>query len=217
MTRHFLNALDDLNQDVLKMGGAVESAVARAVRALLARDVAGANAVIDGDRDVNLQELKIDEECLRILALYQPTAKDLRFVTAVMKITNDLERVGDLAVNVAERAVALSALPPRDVPEVVREMADKVREMLTASIDALVRRDAARAREVLARDAPVDRLLTGLFSAIEDEMRARPELVKADLHVVSAAKNLERIADHACNVAEDVVYLAEGNVLRHMH
>lgn len=217
MSRHFENALDDLNRHVLVMGGAVEAAVARAVRALLAKDVPEAKAVIEGDKDVNRQELGIDEECLRILALYQPTARDLRFVTAVMKITNDLERVGDLAVNVAERAVALAGFAARDVPDAVREMADRVRAMLTASIDALVRHDAARAREVLAMDDPIDRLLAGLFDEMEADMRAVPDRIPADIQVLSAAKNLERIADHACNVAEDVVYMVEGNVLRHMH
>ena len=127
MTRHFLLALDELNKDVLAMGGAVEATVSRAVRAFLDRDVREARAVVDGDRDINLQELRIDEECLKILALHQPTARDLRFVTGVMKIINDLERVADLSVNVAERAVVLAELPPRETPGAFVEMADRAR------------------------------------------------------------------------------------------
>ncbi len=218
MTRHFLNALDALNDDVLRMGGQVESAVARAVRAFLENDVEEAQAVIDGDREVNLQELRIDEECLKILALYQPTARDLRFVTGVMKIINDLERVADLAVNVAERATMLGNVVPRQrAPEPFREMADRVREMLTASLDALVRHDPSKAREVLAMDDAVDGLLRGLYAELENDMRAHPDRIAGGLHILSAAKNLERIADHACNVAEDVVYMVEGTVLRHQH
>jgi phosphate transport system protein len=217
MTRHFLNALDELNKDVLQMGGLVEAAVARSVGAFLDRDVGEAQAVIDGDRDVNLQELRIDEECLKLLALYQPTARDLRFVTGVMKIINDLERVGDLAVNIAERTVFLAETQVRDTPAAVIEMADRVRAMLTASLDALVRHDPKRAREVLEMDAPIDRLLEGLFAAMEGDMRAHPDRMQADLQILSASKNLERIADHACNVAEDVVYMVEGTIIRHRH
>jgi phosphate transport system protein len=217
MTRHFLNALDELNKDVLQMGGLVESAVARAVRAFLDRDVREAQAVIDGDRDVNLQELRIDEECLKILALYQPTARDLRFVTGVMKINNDLERVGDLAVNIAERAVYLAETTVRESPPAVVEMADRVRAMLTASLDALVRHDVKKARDVLELDAPIDRLLQSLFATLEADMREHPDRAQADLQILSAGKNLERIADHACNVAEDVVYMVEGMIIRHRH
>jgi phosphate transport system protein len=217
MTRHFLNALDELNKDVLQMGGLVESAVARAVHAFLERDVREAQSVIDGDREVNLQELRIDEECLKLLALYQPTARDLRFVTGVMKIINDLERVGDLAVNIAERAIVLAEVSPRPSPPAVVEMADRVRAMLTASLDALVRHDVKKARDVLELDAPIDRLLQDLFAALEADMRAHPDRARANLQILSAGKNLERIADHACNVAEDVVYMAEGMIIRHRH
>jgi phosphate transport system protein len=217
MTRHFLHALEDLNKEVLAMGGSVEAAVGRAVRSFMERDVAAAQAVIEGDRQVNLHELKIDEECLKILALHQPTARDLRFVTGVMKIINDLERVADLAVNIAERGQELAAITPRDVPVELVEMADRVRAMLTAALDALVERDAGRAVEVLKMDAPVDALLRGLFDTMERDMAAHPAEISRDLKILSAAKNLERIADHASNVAEDVVYMVEGSVLRHHH
>jgi phosphate transport system protein len=215
VTRHFLHALEDLNRDVLSMGGAVESAVGRAVRALLERDVAEAQAVIDGDREVNLLELRIDEECLKILALHQPAARDLRFVTGVMKIINDQERVGDLAVNIAERARVIAGLPPRETPSSLVEMAERVRAMLTSALDALVRQDPKRAQEVLRMDGRVDELLKGLFDRMEKDLRADPSLVPWGLQVLSAAKNLERIADHASNIAEDVVYMVDGTVLRH--
>ena len=217
MARHLLNALDDLNKDVLQMGGSVEAAVARAVQAFLERDVREANAVVDGDREINLQELRIDEECLKMLALYQPTARDLRFVTGVMKITNDLERVADLAVNIAERALVLAELPPRETPPAFVEMADRARKMLTASLDALVRHDTAKANEVLRMDDPIDALLRSIYTMLEADMAKAPERIPSDLQVLSAAKNVERIADHASNVAEDVVYMVEGSILRHRH
>ena len=217
MTRHFLNALEDLHRDVLLMGGNVEATVATAVRAILERDVKEANAVIEGDRDVNLQELKIDEECLKMLALYQPTARDLRFVTGVMKIINDLERVADLSVNIAERALELSECPPCEFPAAFVEIADRSRRMLTASLDALVRRDTAKAMDVLRMDDPIDALLRGIFDELEADMAADPKRIRPDLQMLSAAKNLERIADHAANIAEDVVYMVDGNIIRHMH
>ena len=215
MTRHFLHALEDLDKEVLAMGGAVEAAVGRPVRAFMDHDAAACREVIDGDRAIDLHELKIDEECLKILALHQPTARDLRFVTGVMKIINDLERVADLAGNIAERGQEMAALPARDVPPALVEMADRVRAMLTASLDALVNRDAARAREVLSMDEAVDAFLKGLFDAMEADMAERPSEIRRDLKVLSAARNLERIADHASNGAEDVVYMVEGTVLRH--
>jgi phosphate transport system protein len=215
MTRHFLRALEDLSKDVLLMGGTVESAVGRAVRALLERDVREAQAVVDGDREVNLLELRIDEECLKILALHQPAARDLRFVTGVMKIINDLERCGDLAVNIAERALVIANLPPSPTPQALVEMADRARKMLTSSLDALVAQDPKRAVETLKMDSPIDDLLRGLYAEMEASMCKDPSAIARGLHVLSAAKNLERIADHACNVAEDVVYMVEGTVLRH--
>ncbi len=217
MTRHFLLALDELNKDVLAMGGAVEATVSRAVRAFLDRDVREARSVVDGDRDINLQELRIDEECLKILALHQPTARDLRFVTGVMKIINDLERVADLSVNVAERAIVLAELPPRETPIAFVEMADRARAMLTASLDALVRHDPGKAMEVLRMDAPIDALLKGMFDELEADMARDPARIRPDLQILSAAKNIERIADHATTVAEDIVYMVDGNIIRHRH
>jgi phosphate transport system protein len=202
MSRHFLHALEDLHREVLLMGGNVEATVARAVRAILDRDVAQANEVIEGDREINLQELKIDEECLKMLALYQPTARDLRFVTGVMKIINDLERVADLSVNIAERALELAQGPPRELP---------------AAFVALGRRDAAKAMDVLRMDDPIDALLRGIFDELEAAMTRDPKQIRPDLLILSAAKNLERIADHASNIAEDVVYMVDGNIIRHMH
>jgi len=217
MTRHFLRALDDLGKDVLSMGGAVESTVSQAVKAFLDRDVRAAHTVVEGDREINLRELRIDEERLKMPALYQPTARDLRFITATMKIINDLERVGDLSVNIAERALVLAESPPRDTPPAFVEMADRARSMLTSSLDALVRHDTAKARDVLTMDAPVDRLLGSIFDELEVEMSKHPERIRADLQILSASKNVERIADHASNVAEDVVYMVEGTIIRHRH
>jgi len=217
MSRHFLTALEDLHRDVLLMGGAVEATVARAVRAILDRDTNEAGAVIEGDREINLQELRIDEECLKMLALYQPTARDLRFVTGVMKIINDLERVADLSVNIAERALELAECPTRELPAAFVDIADRSRRMLTASLDALVRRDTVKAMDVLRMDDPIDAALRGIFEELEADMARDPSRIRPDLLVLSAAKNLERIADHASNIAEDVVYMVDGNIIRHRH
>ena len=215
MTRHFLNALDDLNRDVLSMGGAVEAAVARAVRALLARDVAGAEAVIEGDRDVNLQELKIDEECLRILALYQPTARDLRFVTAVMKITNDLERVGDHAVNIAGCVMELAGQPPLPPAGDVPRLAALATGMLREALDAFVRRDADTARRLVRRDDEVDELNRKLFADLMAMMIRDPTAIQRAMTLILVGRNLERVADLATNVAEEVVFIAEARIIKH--
>ncbi len=134
-----------------------------------------------------------------------------------MKIINDLERVADLSVNIAERALELAECPPRDFPPAFVEIADRSRRMLTASLDALVRRDTAKAMDVLRMDDPIDALLRGIFDELEADMAKDPKQIRPDLQILSAAKNLERIADHAANIAEDVVYMVDGNIIRHMH
>jgi phosphate transport system protein len=215
--KHLLRELERLKRDVLLMGGLVETAVARAVEAFLDRDTAKADAVIEGDREVNTLELRIEEECLKILALYAPTAKDLRFVVGIFKITNDLERVGDQAKNIAERAKTRDA--DERVPGIAElsEMSDRVRAMLNQCLDSFVTENSAEAREVLAMDDGVDSLLRLLFDKEEAIVRENPSQFRAALRILSTAKYLERIADHSTNIAEDVAYMVDGQVLKHHH
>jgi phosphate transport system protein len=166
---------------------------------------------------MNAMELRIEEECLKILSLYAPTAKDLRFVVAVFKITNDLERVGDLAVNIAERVLRADAGEPRSEDEVLQEMAVKVRAMLNASLDAFLSQDEDRAHEVLKMDDTVDDLLTKAYQHQVEVVSADGNLFRPALRELSTAKHLERIADHATNIAEDVVYMVSGEVVKHQH
>lgn len=217
MTRHLERELDHLKREVLLMGGLVENAVAGALDAFLEFNDPEARAVIDGDRVINAHELKIEEECLKLLALYGPTAKDLRLVVGVFKITNDLERVGDQAKNIAERASTRDRGERIPGVEELREMSARVREMLHRALDAFVAEDTAAAREVLAMDDRVDQLLRILYDKEEAAVLEDPTRYRAALRILSTAKYLERIADHATNVAEDVVYMVDGNVLKHSH
>jgi len=215
MTQHFFNELEALKREILSMGGLVETAVSRATRAFLQPSDEDIDGIVDGDAEINALELRIEEECLKVLALYGPTAKDLRFVVAVFKITNDLERIGDLAVNIAERAkeAALEGVGPMG-PE-VREMSDRAPRMVRDSLDAFVALDAAAARQILAADDSVDALLRDVYEAQSAAVTSGEADFKAALRVLSFAKYLERIADHATNIAEDVIYLASGDVVKH--
>ncbi len=215
MSRHFQHELDQLKRDVLVMGGLVEGAAKRAVRAFLDRNGEDAVVVIDGDAEVDALELRIEEECLKLLALYGPTAKDLRLVVGAFKITNDLERVGDLAVNISERARAAESGERRHGAEEVEEMAERVRTMLHEALDAFVQGNADAAREVLAMDDRVDELLRLVYDHQQEAVRRDPAYFPTALRIISTAKQLERIADHATNVAEDVIYMVEGTVVRH--
>lgn len=215
MTHHFLNELERLERDVLLLGGMVEEALTRALHAFSEGDSGEADAVIDGDARVDELELRIEEECLKLLALYAPTAKDLRFVIGILKITNDLERIGDLAVNLAERAK--SGGPSRNAQGAadVEEMAEKVRRMLRRCLDAFVSQDPAAAGEVLAMDDNVDEHLRRLFDRQEQLVNEGKTDFHSALRVLSCAKYLERIADHTTNVAEDVIYMTEARMVRH--
>jgi phosphate transport system protein len=217
MTKHFFNELEILKRDVLVMGGQTEKAVARAARALLEADVAAAERVIDGDREINALEIRIEEECLKNLALYAPTAKDLRFVVGVFKITNDLERVGDLAVNIAERAKESAERHERKGREELDEMSTRVREMLNRALDAFLAQDSERARAVIALDDRVDELLRTIYQHQLDEVGQDSSHFRPAVRILSCAKYLERIADLATNIAEDVIYMATGEIVKHLH
>jgi phosphate transport system protein len=215
MTKSMQEDMSLLKQRVLRMGGMVEEATRDATVALTQRRADLARRVIEADDAIDMIELDVDEECLRILALHQPVAGDLRYITAVLKINNDLERIGDLACNVAERAIDLARREPLVLPLRFERMTEIVRGQLHDALDALVNRDARLARAVLARDREINQIHRQHFEALQESMKASPDNVEAAVDLLSASRQLERIGDQTTNIAEDVVFLVEGRVIRH--
>jgi phosphate transport system protein len=215
MPKHFHEELQDLTRHVLHMGGLVESALDRALGALLDRDPVAAREVIEGDNTIDELELDIEEKCLDLLALHQPVARDLRFITGILKINSDLERMADLAANIAERSEVLSQVPPLPFRPDVSRMAAVVKQMVREGLDALVRRDVNAALRVWKRDDEADRLFREILGEAIQFMRAQPERIGDTQHLTGALRNLERIADHATNIAEDVIFMEEGRIVRH--
>ncbi len=215
MKRHFEREMDHLKARLLHMGATVEDLVARSIQALTERNRELALEAIALEREIDQQEIQIEEECLKLLALYQPVAGDLRFVTAVLKINNDLERMGDLGFHIAERALVLCDHKDVRLPVDLRNMAAAVQRMLRMSLDALVNQDAEIAALVIAADAEVDAYHHEMYPMIARQVKIAPDSTEVLLHVLSASRHLERIADYATNVAEDVVYLVRGEIIRH--
>ncbi len=207
-----LSALKDRDP---AMGGMVEAHIVEAMKALTERSPALAEAVIDGDAAVNALEVAIDEQCIRMLALRQPAAGDLRFIAAALKIVTDLERIGDLAVNMAERAIAIAGEPPLAVNAGLPRMATAAQKMLADALDAFVTRDVAKANAVLEADDLIDELLVQVFAQVTAEMARTPSAITAGISTLFFAKHIERLADHTTNLAEMVVYLARGKDVRH--
>jgi phosphate transport system protein len=215
MPKHFHEELSELTKQVLHMGGLVEEAIDRSLGSLLDRNAAEARAVVDGDEVIDALELEIEEKCLDLLALHQPVAKDLRYITGLLKINSDLERMADLATNVAERAEVLAQVPPLPFRPDVSRFAAVVKQMVREGLDALVNRDVAAALRVWSRDDEADRLFREILGEAIQFMKENPERLGDALHLTGALRNLERIADHATNIAEDVIFMAEGRIVRH--
>lgn len=215
MTRIFMHEIERLKKQILELSTQVEEGLILAVKSLQTRDEALANQVIRGDYDVDQAEVEVEEEALKILALYQPVAMDLRFLTAVLKINNDLERIGDLATNIAKRAVKLCKEPAAVVPEQMIESATRARDMVRDSLNAFVRLDARLARIICGKDDQVDELCRDVRRFVEAQITKNPDHLSGYLDVLLASRNIERIGDHATNIAEDVVYLVEGIIVRH--
>ncbi|MCC7542283.1 MAG: phosphate signaling complex protein PhoU [Deltaproteobacteria bacterium] len=207
--------LQQLRERILLMAGTVEEMIARSVRALVDGDAELARRTIEIDGKVNLLERETDELCLLILAKRQPLGSDLRFITLALKMVTDLERIGDLAVNICERAIDLSQGPRFDSFADITRMAEIAQQMVTHAIDAFVRGDADRAQQVLDRDDELDELYHHVFRQILAQMLADPSLVERGIHVQSVAKVLERIGDHGTNLAEAVVFMVNGTDIRH--
>ena len=215
MTRHMDREISKLKRKILALSAVVEGSVQRAVQALATRDDKLANEVIERDVEIDQAEVDVEEECLKSLALYQPVAIDLRFVIAILKINNDLERIGDEAVNIAERALFLSRQERISMPFDFALMSEKTQAMLRKSLDSLVNLDAGLAHAVGRDDDEVDDLNRQAYLRIQQAIRRDPEKVEALVHLLSISRHMERIADYATNIAEEVVYMIEGEIIRH--
>lgn len=215
MPKHLQNEIENLKRRLLTVGANVIDAIQKALFALEERRADTATQVMEGDKKIDLAEVEIEEECLKLLALYQPVAEDLRFIAAVMKINNDLERMGDEAVNIAEHASFLAHTLPLPVPPQLDAITAATLRMVWESLDAFVERNAIDARRICAEDDEVDRLNQEIINALWKMMREEPETVERATHLFSVSRHLERIADHATNIAEDVVYMVEGKIIRH--
>jgi phosphate transport system protein len=215
MSIHLNRDLENVQRRVLSLASAVEQIVEKSIRALFERDAPLARTLMESDTPIDMEENVIEEECLKILALHQPVAVDLRRVAAIVKINNDLERMADLAVNIAERALALAQGPEVPVPATFRQMTDLTNTMVRDSLDAFLTLDVALAKRVCRLDDEVDRYNREIIDHVSEFMKQSSANVDPGLHLISAARQLERIADHATNIAEDVVYLVDGNIIRH--
>lgn len=207
--------LQKLKKRILSLGTMVEERVRMAIKAVETRDEKLAKRIIEMDREIDEIEVEIEEECLKILALHQPVAVDLRFISAVIKINNDLERIGDQAVNIAERVVSIARRPQVTVPFDYKLMAEKTETMLKESLDALVNLDADLAHKVCLKDDEVDDINREIYDKVKGAIRSHPDRVGYMINLLLVSRHLERIADLTTNIAEEVIYLIEGEISRH--
>ncbi|QEG42456.1 phosphate signaling complex protein PhoU [Roseimaritima ulvae] len=217
MTKHFQRDMDRLHGSILALSSRVEAMIDKAMLALCDRRMDLAAEVTDEDYEVNQEEIRIEEECLKMLALHQPVAGDLRRIAAVLKINNDLERIADLAVNIGERSQGFSQFPEFQVPDRIREMSTAAVSMLRSALDSFVKMDPLLARRVRAQDGEVNSHNVAIINILQEMMMEDSRLVIPAVHCFSASRHLERIGDLATNIAEDVIYLVEGEIVRHQH
>ncbi len=215
MSKHLQRDLDNIHLEILSLSAIVEEMIDKASRALIEGNTKLAAEVIQSDDQVNQGEVHVEEDCLKMLALHQPVAIDLRRIATVMKVNNDLERIADLAVNIAERAQALAAYPAFPIPTRLEQMVTLATKMVRSSLDAFVNLDTLTARRVCLLDEEVDEYNRRIIDELQEQMKSDPETVVPAMQSFSAARHVERIADHATNIAEDVIYLVEGEIARH--
>jgi len=215
MKVHLQREIDRLKQKILLMAGDVETAMQKAIRSLREGDRSLAQSVIDNDRRIDVYEVEIEEECLKILALHQPVAIDLRFVVAVLKINNDLERIADMAVNTAERVIDLTQASRLPIPDQLTIMVEVTQSMLKRSLDALVNMDTELARAVITDDDILDDLHSQMYALVEVGINADPAQTACQINLLSISRQLERTGDLVTNIAEDVIYMVEGEIVRH--
>jgi phosphate transport system protein len=217
MTQHLQREVEKLKKMILALSAVVEESVQRAVRSLEEMDVPLAEQVIGSDGQVDQMEVDLEEECLKVLALHQPVAADLRFIVSVLKINNDLERIADLAVNIADRTVGLAEEERIEPPFDLAALARKVETMLKKSLDALVNLDVALAQQVCTLDDEVDAIHKGNYRLVKERIHANAGEINSLVQYISVSRHLERIADLATNIAEDVIYLIDGEIVRHTY
>ena len=215
MTHHIERQIEHLKERILRVGTLVEEAISKSITALINRDTNLAQRVMANDEEIDRMEVEVEEECLKILALYQPVAADLRFVVSVLKINNDLERMGDLARNIAKRVAQLTAGEPCELPPEIRTMAMQAQDMVKECLDAVVKGDPLLARQVREEDDAVDEARQKIRRRVIQQIKANPENVESLLRINSVSKHIERIADMATNIAEDVIYMVQGDIVRH--
>lgn len=215
MSKHLQRDLESLEGRLLAMSSVVEGMIEQACQALVSRDLSAVPGVIESESEIDAQEVAIEEECLKILALHQPVASDLRRVTTLLKINNELERIADLAVNLCDRAESFQRHVELPLPETVPAMSRAAVQMVRQSLDAFVNENISLAAEVITRDQQVDKLHRETIGVLMELMSKRPEIIEPAIDCFSAARHIERIADHATNISEDVIYLVEGEIARH--
>ncbi len=215
MNSHLTQALEELKRKIFTLVAMVEDNLTAAVKSVQNRDEQTARKVIELDTEIDNTEVSVEEECLKLLALHQPVAIDLRFIIAVLKLNNDLERIGDLAVNIAERSVYIAKMPAVPTPFDFDDMAAKASKMLKNSIDALINSDPELAIKVCEADDEVDAINRDVYTQVKAAIKKHPEHLDALINLLSVSRHLERIADHATNIAEDVIYLVKGDIVRH--
>jgi len=215
MTKHFRKELENIKKRILTLGSMVEDLVHTSVQAVDRVDADLADRIIKRDREINETEVDIEEECLKVLALHQPVAVDLRFIIAVIKINNELERIGDQAVNIAQRVQVIAKRPKPPFWFDYSEMGEKAQKMLRMSLDALVNLDVDLAYKVITLDDEVDRIKSEAYDKIKQAIQDLPERVGYYINLLLISRHLERLADHATNIAEEVIYLVEGEIFRH--
>lgn len=217
MSKHLQRDIESLNTELLSISSMVEEMIDKATQALSERRYELADQVVQSDEYVDQHEVHVEEECLKMLALHQPVAVDLRRIATVMKVNNDLERIADLAVSIAQRAQAMDAFPAFPIPEQVPRMVVLATQMVRGAMNAFVNMDNAAARRIITMDKTVDQFNRDIIGELQTLMQKRPDAVAAAVHCFSAVRHIERIADHATNIAEDVIYLVEGDIVRHRH
>lgn len=213
--KHFEEELQNLKESILKMGGIVEDMISRSMKALIERDSHIAEAVIHRDPEANKMEIAIDERCLRLLALHQPAASDLRFIAMGLRASKDMERMGDLAVNIAEQSLELNKAPQLKPYKDLPLMGEKSRDMVKGALDAFVKKDVALAKSICEMDDVIDDLNDKVFDELVEMMEKESDSVERATRLILVARHLERIADHATNIAEEVIFMVQGKDIRH--
>ena len=217
MTKHFQNEIDKLKIKILHLAAMVEENLQIAVKSITEYDISLAKEVLKSEPNVDSLEVEVEEDCLKILALYQPVAADLRYIITVLKINNDLERIADLAANIAKRTKTIARHSGVEIPFDLHEMLNITVEMVKASVDALVTNDTQKAYQVISDDDKIDDHDSNAFKVVQEKIRINSDYTEYYISLLSVSRNLERIADHATNIAEDVIYLIDGEIVRHQN